>query len=63
MALTDPDVQNLTKEEEEDLIEQLKEHRREQKMNARPNNKSAARDVAATIDNTASEVNYHARGA
>jgi hypothetical protein len=26
MALTDPDVQNLTKEDEEELIEALKEH-------------------------------------
>jgi hypothetical protein len=34
MALTDPDVQNMTKEDEEELIEALKEHCEAKKQNA-----------------------------
>ena len=34
MALTDPDVQNMTKEDEEELIKALKEHREVKKRNA-----------------------------
>jgi len=56
MALTDSDVQNMTKEDEEELIEALKEHREAKKRNTRPNNKSAARDIIATMDRITDEV-------
>jgi len=56
MALTDPDVQNLTKEDEEELIEGLKEHCEAKKRNARPNNKLAAQDIIATMDRVTDEV-------
>ena len=56
MALTDPDVQNMTKEDEEELIEALEEHREAKKRNAQPNNKSAVRDIIATMDRVADEV-------
>jgi hypothetical protein len=56
MALTDPDVQNMTKEDEQELIDALKEYREEKKRNARPNNKSAARDITATMDRVTDEV-------
>ena len=56
MALTDLDVQNMTKEDEEELIEGLKEHHEAKMRNARPNNKSAIRDMIATMDCVADEV-------
>ena len=59
MALTDPDVQNMTKEDEEELIKALKEHREVKKRNAWPNNKSAARDIIAAMDCVTDEVKTH----
>ena len=59
MALTDPDVQTMAKEDEEELIEALKEHRKAKKQNAQPNNKSAARDIIATMDCVTDEVQVH----
>ena len=56
MVLTDPDIQNMTKEDEQELIDALKEYREEKKRNARPNNKSAARDITATMDRITDEV-------
>lgn len=56
MALTDPDVQNMTREDQQGLIKALKEHREDKKQNARPNNKSAARDIIATMDRVTDEV-------
>jgi len=56
MALTDPDVQNMTTEDEQVLINALREHRKAKKRNVRPNNKSAARDIMATMDHVTDEV-------
>ena len=56
MALTDPDVQNMTTEDEQVLINALREHREAKKRNVRPNNKSAARDIIATMDRVTDEV-------
>jgi len=61
MALTDPDMQSMTKEEEQALIDALKEHCEEKKRNARPNNKSAARDITSTMDHITDEVRKAAR--
>jgi hypothetical protein len=61
MALTDPDMQNMTKEDEQVLVDALKEHREEKKRNARPNNKSAARDITSTMDRIMDEVGSIAR--
>jgi hypothetical protein len=61
MALTDPDVKSMTKEDEQALIDALKEHREEKKRNARPSNKSAARDVTSTMDRVTDEVRRVAR--
>jgi uroporphyrinogen-III synthase len=56
MALTDPDMQSMTKEDEQALIDALKEHREEKKRSARPNNKSAAQDILSTMDRVTDEV-------
>jgi hypothetical protein len=56
MALTDPDVQNLTKEDKEELIEALKEHCEAKKQNICPNNKLAAQDIIAMMDCVMDEV-------
>jgi len=58
MVLSDPDVQNMTTEDEQALIDALREHREERKQNARPNNKSAARDIIATMDRITDEVGH-----
>jgi len=56
MALTDPDVQNMTTEDKQVLINALREHRKAKKRNVQPNNKLAARDIMATMDRVTDEV-------
>jgi hypothetical protein len=61
MTLMDPNMQSMTKEEEQVLIDVLKEHCEEQKQNARPNNKSAPWDITSTMDCITDEVRKAAR--
>lgn len=56
MAANDPDVKALTDEEIDELKAELEAHREAKKLNARPNNRSATKDVTATIDRVTVEV-------
>jgi hypothetical protein len=56
MVLTDPNMQSMVKEEEQVLIDVLKENHKDKKGNAQPNNKSAAQDVTSTMDRITDEV-------
>jgi hypothetical protein len=56
MAQDDPELQNLSKERKQQLIDDLVEARADKKSNARGSNKSAARDVQSTIDRVTDEV-------
>ena len=61
MVLTDPNMQRIVKEEEQVLIDVLKENHKDKKGNAQPNNKSAAQDVTSTMDRITDEVRRAAR--
>ena len=50
IALTDPGLQNMTKEDEQGLIDALKKYCEEKKQNNQLNNKLAAEDITATMD-------------
>ena len=56
MAQDDPELQNLSKERKQELINDLMEARADKKKNARGSNKAAARDVQFTIDRVTDEV-------
>ena len=59
MVQEDPELQNLSKDRQQELIDDLKETRVEKKNNARGSNKAAARNVQSTIDKVSEEVSCH----
>ncbi|KAG1860607.1 hypothetical protein DFJ58DRAFT_778195 [Suillus subalutaceus] len=50
MVVTDPDTENLTREQKEAYIAALEEHRERKVVGVRAHNLAAARDVVATTD-------------
>jgi hypothetical protein len=56
LAQVDPELQNLSKERKQELINDLIEARANKKTNTWGSNKAAARDVQSTIDRVTDEV-------
>lgn len=56
LVRNDLELRSLTDEREQELIDALEEHRGGKKTSVRPNNKSASRDVLATMVHVVDEV-------
>ena len=52
----DPDLQNINKEERQEIMKALEDHRELKKTGARASNRAAAQDVQATLEQVNSKV-------
>ncbi len=58
LAKADPELQNLSEEKKQELLNALEEHRKVNKHGLRASNLSASLDVKSTMDQIGSEVQY-----
>ena len=58
MVREDPNFQNLTKEQEQEMKDEVMALRQERKVGARPTNQSAAMDYRRNLSSINDEVSY-----